>query len=229
MESKKTNRANLEKRRALFFQIGLIITLALVLIAFEWKSMGAKNNDLLSYNGDNDFLEVLDMVDRTVRKDPLPPPPPMPPQEILIIPDYSLDEDNFDWNIDIDPDDGIVWEPLEEDDEEEPVDIIHVNPEVFPKFRGGDLLKFNQYVLSKIRYPHFAQEIGVEGTVHVQFVINEKGELVNATIVRSIHESLDNEVMAVLEDVPRWKPGKQYGIPVKVQFTMPVKFKLQKF
>ena len=98
--------------------------------------------------------------------------------------------------------------------------------EDMPTFLNGDLNTFRDYVTSRLRYPGIAQEQGIQGDVLVQFTINKYGLLVNPKIVRSVHPSIDSEVLRAISNPPNWKPGKQRGKPVAVQYTMPFKFAL---
>lgn len=99
--------------------------------------------------------------------------------------------------------------------------------EEMPEFEGGvnGLMK---YVAQNISYPELAKQIGKEGTVHVSFVVNEKGEVEATKIVRGIGYGCDEEVVRVISNMPKWKKvGKNAGHPVKVRFNIPVSFKLR--
>ena len=99
--------------------------------------------------------------------------------------------------------------------------------EEMPKFPGGDE-ELREYIARKVKYPEYAQENGIQGTVYAQFVIDEEGNVANAKVVRGIHSTLDEEAIRVVESMPQWTPGKQRGKLVKVSFTLPVNFSLQK-
>jgi protein TonB len=77
-----------------------------------------------------------------------------------------------------------------------------------------------------LKYPEIDESTGVEGIVVVKFVIDKKGKLTNAEITRSVDPALDEEVLRVVNLSPKWTPGKQRGILVKVSFEFHVKFKL---
>ena len=98
--------------------------------------------------------------------------------------------------------------------------------EQMPGFPGGDgeLMKFIQ---KTIKYPAMAKENGITGTVYVQFVVDQNGEVVDVTVVRgAASKDLDQEATRVIKALPKWTPGKQTGKPVRVQFTLPIKFVL---
>ena len=95
-----------------------------------------------------------------------------------------------------------------------------------PSFPGGEKA-FSKYLAENIIYPKEAKEKGIEGKVYLQFVINEEGSVTDVKIIRkSVNSSLDEEAIRVVKNMPKWIPGKQNGKVVKVQFTLPIVFKL---
>jgi periplasmic protein TonB len=85
---------------------------------------------------------------------------------------------------------------------------------------------FGQWVVNHIKYPDDAVSAGVKGRITVQFVINAKGKVENAKVLRGIHPDLDQEAIRVISNSPLWTPGKQRGNPVKQLFTMAINFQL---
>lgn len=107
---------------------------------------------------------------------------------------------------------------------EAPVVII---ADEMPEFEGG-MAGLMRYVSQNISYPDIAREIGKEGTVHVSFVVNEFGSVEGIKVMRGIGYGCDEEVMRVINKMPKWKKGgKNAGHPVKVRFNIPVCFKLK--
>jgi protein TonB len=98
--------------------------------------------------------------------------------------------------------------------------------EEMPEFPGGQAA-LQKYLASSVKYPVIAQENGIQGRVYIQFVINTKGEVTNATVLRGVDPSLDREALRVVEAMPKWKPGKQRNRPVRVSYTVPINFVLQ--
>jgi periplasmic protein TonB len=96
-----------------------------------------------------------------------------------------------------------------------------------PEFPGGEKALLN-WLNSHIRYPYSAIENEIEGKVYVQFVVDKKGNVGNAFVYCSVEHSLDQEALRVVNDLPRWNPGKQGGVPVKVSFIVPISFVLVK-
>lgn len=98
--------------------------------------------------------------------------------------------------------------------------------EEMPQFPGGDSELF-AFLARNLKYPPEAKEIGVSGRVFVYFVVEPDGSISNATVKRGIGAGCDEEAIRVVSLMPKWSPGKQRGVPVRVQFTLPVKFTLQ--
>ena len=93
-----------------------------------------------------------------------------------------------------------------------------------PIFPGGDSAMY-EYIVNNMVYPEEARNKGLAGKVFVQFVINKNGEVVNPRIARGIDPILDNEIIRVVQNMPKWTPGKNNGKPVSVVKTVPVSFK----
>lgn len=105
-------------------------------------------------------------------------------------------------------------------------DVFNV-VEKMPEFEGGmdGMMSFLQ---KNIKYPVEAIKNGAQGRVIVQFVVNKDGSIVDANVVKSVSPELDAEALRVVQSMPKWIPGEQRGEKVRVQFTLPVQFKLPK-
>ena len=112
-------------------------------------------------------------------------------------------------------------------DKEEPDPRVFDVVEQMPKFPGGDngLMTF---LKNTIKYPEAAEKAGKQGRVVVVFVVNTDGSISDAKVVRSVSEELDAEALRVINAMPKWTPGKQNGKDVRVKFTLPVSFRLNK-
>lgn len=84
-----------------------------------------------------------------------------------------------------------------------------------------------EYLSKSVKYPVVAEENGVQGRVIVSFIVERDGSVTNEKVVKSVDPSLDKEAMRVVRSMPSWKPGKQNGSAVRVQYTIPVTFKLE--
>jgi protein TonB len=228
MEPKKSEKANLEKRKGVFFQLGLVITLSLMLIAFEWTSGGLSANEFDM--GDMEQVEE-EIIPITRQEQPEPPKPPEPPKvtEVLNIVDddveiedeLQLDDFEVDQNTEVE-----IMEYVEEEEEEEEAEIFFI-VEDMPSFQGKGQDGFREYIAKNLRYPEIAAENGISGRVFVRFVVEPNGSVSNVEVVRSVDPALDAEAVRVVESSPKWAPGKQRGKPVRVSFTFPINFVLQ--
>lgn len=98
--------------------------------------------------------------------------------------------------------------------------------EEMPFFPGGDAERLI-FLSENIKYPQQATELGIQGTVYLQFVVDSKGNITDVKILRGIGGGCEEEAMRVIKMMPQWHPGRQNGKAVRVLYTMPVNFKLQ--
>ena len=229
MEIKKTPKADLENRRTLFTEIGLVVALLVVWGAFSYST---KEKAVASLGEDTQVVEVEDMVPIT---EETPPPPPEAPKipvlsdQIDIVEDDIKVDDNF-MSLEDDASLGVeimdyVEEVKEEVGEEEAIPFQLVEEK--PSFNGGDANEFSKWVNSKLQYPEIAKENGVQGRVTLQFTVNPDGSVSNVKVLRGVDSSLDKEAVRVVSMSPKWKPGKQRDRAVKVTYTFPVIFQLR--
>lgn len=102
---------------------------------------------------------------------------------------------------------------------------VYLIVEEMPTFPGGDKA-LRQYIANAVTYPEEAQKNGIQGKVYVSFVVDVDGSVTASKIVRGVDPSLDKESLRVVRELPKWKPGKEKGKPVKVQYTVPINFAL---
>lgn len=226
MKTKKSGKANLENKKGYFFLFGLLISLGLVLLAFEWKHPVTEPMDL----GKATFVEpdVL-YIPPTTNREKLMPPKVIVPEILKLVDNNSetqMDLDAFN----TEPEETIidfnqlVFNPKESQNNKE--DEIFVVVEQMPEFPGGDLA-LRKFLANAIKYPVVAQENGIQGKVYVSFVIDQAGNIASVDLLRGVDISLDNEALRVVQTLPKWKPGKQGGKPVKVRYSVPINFELQ--
>ena len=98
--------------------------------------------------------------------------------------------------------------------------------ESMPEFPGGMKVLMN-YLHENLKYPSLAKETGIQGRVFVAFVIETDGSISDVQVLRGIGGGCDQEAIRVVQNMPKWIPGKQRGIPVRVRFNLPIKFTLQ--
>jgi periplasmic protein TonB len=226
MEIKKSPKADLESKKTVFMQIGLVVVLSLVLIAFEWTTMDVNIN--LSLQDQGEVVEE-EIVPITLQEDIPPPPPPPPPviSDVLNIveDDVELDLDLEILDTEMDQNTQIDFSAITFDDEVRDSEIFMIVEEM-PEFPGGDAA-LQRYLSTSIRYPVIAQENGIQGRVYIRFVINQNGEVTNAEILRGVDASVDREALRVVQAMPKWKPGRQRNRAVRVSYTVPINFVLQ--
>ena len=215
MKIKKNPKVNLERKRGLFLQIGLVISLILVLIAFEYRSYEKGAYDLGSLNLDDLEEEIIPITKQEIK----PPPPPPPPPEIIEIveDDVEIEEELEIEDTESDEDEIII----EEEDDEEYFMVV----ENMPEFPGGDL-GLMKYIQKNVRYPAIAKEYNITGKVYITFIVDKKGNVTNVKVARGVDKNLDAEAVRVVKSLPKYKPGKQRGKPVRVMFTIPINFTL---
>lgn len=228
MEIKKLPKADLENKRIVFMQIGLVVVLSLVLIASEWST---KDINIHTTHMDEGIMTEVDMIPITRPEEVKPPPPPPPPKpaDILIIveDDVPLIDELIILDTELNKDQEINFENLITDDSQEREnDGFFLVVEEMPEFPGGEAA-LRRYLATAVKYPIIAQENNIQGRVSIQFIINTKGEVTNATVLRGLDPSLDKEALRVVESMPRWKPGKQRNKTVRVSYTVPINFVLQ--
>jgi periplasmic protein TonB len=228
MEAKKSDKANLEKKKGLFLQIGLVTVLALLLIAFEWTTREVSTGNL------GELAEVVmeeEIIPITRPEEVQPPPPPPPPQitETLNIveDDVEIEDELFIDDVEARQDTRIEFSQMVMEEEEAAEQEIFFIVEDMPDFQGKGQDGFRTYIAENLKYPQIAAENGIQGRVFVQFVVNEDGQVSDATVVRGVDPALDREAVRVVMSSPRWTPGKQRGEPVRVAFTFPINFVLQ--
>ena len=215
MIPKKDPKISLENKKGMFFQIGLAVTLIVVLISFEWKSYDKSNYNLGDLNLDDMEKEIIPITRQEVK----PPPPPPPPPEIIEIVEDEVEIENEVEIEETDTDEDEIVE-IEEDDEE-----FFMVVENMPEFPGGDL-GLMKFIQKNVRYPAIAKEYNITGKVYVSFIVDKQGSVTNVKIVRGVDKNLDAEALRVVSLLPKYKPGKQRGKAVRVMFTIPINFTL---
>lgn len=108
----------------------------------------------------------------------------------------------------------------------EDVNKVYEKLEKMPKFPGGKP-KLVEYLCTNLKYPQEAQENGIHGRVVISFVVERDGSLSNFKVYQSVNPLLDREAMRVVKAMPKWKPGRQKGTPVRVKMTLPISFNQQ--
>lgn len=227
-EVKKSPRANLEGHRGTYILMGLVLGISVLFFAFEWSTETRKLDETVLVQ---DVLAEEEI--EITRRDPTPPPPPPPPEpaapeEIVVV------EEKVETRMEIKTEDDqtqrqtevYIPPPPPKPKHEEVTEEIFVVVEEQPEFPGGNAAMM-KFLSDNIRYPVIAQENGIQGRVICNFVVERDGSITDVQVVRGQDPSLDREAIRVIQQMPKWKPGKQRGSAVRVRFTLPVVFRLQ--
>lgn len=224
MKPKKSKKANLEKFRTIFFQVGMILTLSIILVAFEWESE-YEYKVFDNGTGGTSIIEEIIPITREVEKTEVKKPPT--PIDVLEIIDDDLDIDDVDLSyLDYEIGENDRIEIIEFEDTEAIIEEF-VRAEFMPTFQGQEGTYFRNYIASKVKFPVSAIESGVAGTVFASFVIDEKGNVIKTRITRSVHPVIDKAVLDAINKSPRWEPGIQDGRKVRVKYSIAIAFQLQ--
>ena len=225
MHIKKSENASLEKDKLVYVLMGLVLTLSLVFVALEWTEREVTKYEV----NDTDFLFEEEVeIQQTSQETPPPPPPPAVQEvEVLNVVEDNVETETIEVTTEENEQEVVIAAPVEAPQEDEEEEVVFVIVESMPEFPGGQQALF-KYLSENVKYPVIAQENGIQGRVICQFVVNKDGSIVDVEVVRSGGDpSLDKEAVRVIKSMPKWKPGKQRGKPVRVKYTVPVNFKLQ--
>jgi protein TonB len=223
MEAKKNPKADLNKKTTLFLNIGLVISLSLVIMAFEWKFYD--EGELMDLGQVSDEFE--DVMEIPPTEQPPPPPPKIQQPEIIEVPDEEEIEEEIEVDLDVEITEETVVEEIVFDEpvEEEVAEEIFTIVEDQPTPKGG-MAAFYEYIGKKLKYPAQARRMGIEGKVFVEFVVDKDGTITDVKAIKGIGAGCDEEAKRVIQNAPKWNPGKQRGRPVKVRMILPITFKL---
>lgn len=231
MEVKKSPKANLENKKLLFREVGLIVALGLVLCAFEWSS--TEKAETIIQETASVEIEVENVPVTTEST----PPPPAAPKTPVLSDDIDIVDDNIEVDTDLfisledDADMGVpimdyVAEVYEETIEEEPIPIMVVEEK--PLFNGEDArTAFPIWVGKNLVYPDVARENGITGRVYISFTVMPDGTLKNIKVIRGLDPACDKEAIRVVSSSPKWTPGRQRDRAVPVNYQFPVHFQLR--
>lgn len=221
MELKKNPGSDLRKWNAPIFNFGLILSVSVVLVAFEWKAF--EDKPLLEVTKENTNWED-DLIPVTIQTPPQVAPPLVVP-EIKIIDDEIKIEDVITIDINLPGVEDIPEIKLEGPPTIEKADEILDFTEVQAQFQGG-MDAWYAYLKANLTYPKQPKRMGIEGTVFLRFVINTDGSIQEVEVVRSVDPLLDEAAVTVIQNSPKWKAAFHHGRPVRSRMTIPIKFKL---
>jgi periplasmic protein TonB len=222
MDIKKHPQRDVDKKTFLLRQIGFIIALISVIVAFEWTTYDRVEFELEAEIHIDDDEEIADVT----KQQEIPPPPP-PPEIDVVEDDVEIEEDQpdlYDTELTEDFDMTFPDEQVEEVDETEIFTVVQDEPQ----FPGGSEA-LNRYLRENIQYPRSARERGDEGRVIVTFVVEPNGHITNVEIREGMGQTqaLNDEAIRVVKSMPTWQPGRQQDRPVRVRVNLPITFRLR--
>jgi protein TonB len=222
---KKTDKADLDKLRPLIFSISLLITMLLVVFAFEYKQYDEKKIDLVSRT----FDPIEELVEVPPTEIPAPPPQTVVQPQIIEVPDEQEIKEEIKVEFDMEVTEQtkvqeftVYEQPVEE---KENVDEIFIIVEQAAEPQGG-YESFYKYVNDRLKYPAQARRMLIQGKVFIEFVVDRDGTLTNVIVVKGIGAGCDEEAQRIVQSSPPWTPGKQRGKPVRQRMVLPITFKL---
>ncbi|MFV0344690.1 MAG: energy transducer TonB [Bacteroidales bacterium] len=232
MKLKKNPSKDIERNKALFLAIGLSLGLLGVWAVFSTSQEINATATLGNYDIETVVLDIPQVTrEKTPEQQMAPPPPPKPiSDKIEIVKDIpEIDEGA------IPEDEPNVKDAIEGMGQSgaaivgivDTTEVLDGVIEVMPEFPGGERA-LAAWLSKTVKYPTDAQREGVEGRVTVEFVVWNDGTVKDATILRGVHPSLDNEALRVMSKMPNWQPGMQGGRAVNCKFRLPITFKLQR-
>lgn len=212
----------------MLFGFGLMISSALVLFAFNWKSIEEQN----LIENTTAFVEEETILPIYTQIQPPPPPKvqPINPTDIVEVEEINLDNDLLEINIEdpqIDISEivsdvrGIENTNFQTEEVDEIFGIVE-DPAVFE----GGMDNFYKYVSKNLTYPKQAKRQGIQGKIFLQFVVDKEGQITDIKVVKGLGFGLDEEATRVLRECPKWKPARQRGKVVRVRMSIPIMFKL---
>ena len=232
MDAKKNPSADLNKKRPLIFSFSLVVSLCLIITAFEWEWKKTNPQDLIIPPEDDALIELVEIP--PTYQNPVPVPVLPPPQKQTVAAIVEIQDVELLAEVsEIVLDQGIITQANVENvaisqqpEEKEIGDEIFLVVESPAEFIGGQvaLLKF---IKSNLVYPKQARRLGLEGYVYVRVVIEKDGSVSNAHIVKGICDACDREAIRVVNNLPNWIPGKQRGKPVRTHIVLPIIYKLR--
>lgn len=227
MAVRKTDKADIRSRYPLYVQIGLALSILLIIAAFRVPLMPTDDFEIIDQ--DQEIIEVEEIEQTQQLEKPPPPPAPPPPEEV---PDEEIIEEQvIDISQDIDlsetpPAPPPPPPPPPENNAPPPPPPPPPEPEIFEVVEQMPVLQGGLEALQRaIQYPEMARRSGIEGRVFVQFVVDEQGRPSEVRAVRGIGGGCDEAAVAAVRNA-RFTPGLQRGRPVKVRMSLPVTFRL---
>jgi len=226
MELKKHPQKDLRKKYPLHFAIGVTLSLALTLTAFQWSTLVSEDLVDLGLISPEDHHYTIDILPPIPDKEIKPPKPQIP--KAVRPPNFTTEPETIEIDRDIIIEPEIVPEP-ELSYVAPPEDTVQVYTPVMVSQQAephGGWDGFKRYLMKNLNYPSTARRQQVEGKVYVSFVVSPQGEITQIKVIKGIGFGCDQEAIRVVERLPDWSPARRGGRPVAVRMVLPIVFKL---
>jgi len=212
---RKTKEADLKEQYQLNLMGGWVISLSIMIILFRINLYSAPPTP--PPIEEQEIIQMEEIIQ--TKQIETPPPPPRPPVPVEVPNDEILEDDIVELDLEFDLGDEISLPPPPPPKEDEEQFFIVV--EQMPQLIGG-IGKLQR----QVQYPEMARRAGIEGRVTIQFIVNERGQVENPRVIRGIGGGCDEAALDVVSQA-KFTPGLQRGRPVKVQYSLPIVFRLQ--
>jgi protein TonB len=225
MIAKKNNKADLEKKRIAFLQIGLVIAGALVLSAFQYTNTQFVHKQKKVVE-ERENLPVLDEVEVEYV---IKPASNAQPKKTEIFIDEVIEKNKVDKKLPLIKDKNIIKHinPIDDGGDEGDIIVAPVDNTLYnvvavePQFPGG-YEAMQRFISENIELPHYAE--AMNGVVYVRFIVEKDGTIRGVKLLNSLHSDYDKAALQVVSQMPKWKPGEQAGKKVRVQYEIPINF-----
>lgn len=220
---KKYESASLHKYKSILFLTGLMIALIFAIIIFEYTVV----RPVFQERNEEDIVVESDEL-REIPVTELPPPEPpkvQAPEIVEVEDDEVIEEIEKDFDQDEpEPIDTSSFTNLDVPEEEPTAPSIMDYNAIGqkPEFPGGQQAMM-QAIVGNYNYPNIDREQGNGGMIMMQFVVGVDGNIRDVKVMRGINERMDKEAVRVIENLPKWKPGKNAGNPVPVRMMIPIR------
>ncbi|MCC5904941.1 MAG: TonB family protein [Balneolaceae bacterium] len=217
MVIRKKPDADLRNYHSIFLEIGLLLVLIIFIVLTRIDIRASSDREFVPM--EREVVQMEEIIQ--TRQIETPPPPPRPPVPVAVPNDVIIDDINIQIYTEFDLGSPLQLPPRPVQEEEEPEEDFFVVVEQMPELIGG-----LSQLQRQVRYPEMARRAGIEGRVYVQFIVNERGEVEDPKVIRGIGGGADEEALRVVSQA-RFTPGMQRGRPVRVQYMLPIFFRLQ--
>jgi len=214
---RKKPKSDLRKYYNVFLELGLVAVLLLFIVAMKMQFVSKQKN--VDLTKEQEVTKMKDVIQ--TKQQEKPPPPPRPQVPVEVPNDEVIKDQNINLNADLNMDQPLDMPPPPKQKKEDDSEDFFVAVEQMPKLKGGLAA-----LQKKINYPEMARKAGIEGRVIIQFIVDENGNVEDPHVIRGIGGGCDKEALRVVKKA-QFKPGRQRGEAVRVQYSLPIVFKLQ--